>query len=128
MSNKSGIYLTVNNQEEMMESKVFDVEAAGLTLQFEFYTFDSIQEDLKKIFGDQVKQYNMSIYKKWSQIRQDQDQDKDRETKFLLILNSLLKKRQIKHMVLLAEKLIIIIQIFHYTMRKKMNVDLDAYS
>ena len=35
-----------------MESKVFDVEAAGLTLQFEFYTFDSIQEDLKKIFGD----------------------------------------------------------------------------
>ena len=34
-----------------MESKVFDVEAAGLTLQFEFYTFDSIQEDLKKIFG-----------------------------------------------------------------------------
>ena len=32
MSNKSGIYLTVNNQEEMMESKVFDVEAAGLTL------------------------------------------------------------------------------------------------
>ena len=55
MSNKSGIYLTVNNQEEMMESKVFDVEAAGLTLQFEFYTFDSIQEDLKKIFGDQVK-------------------------------------------------------------------------
>ena len=47
---------------------------------------------------------------------------------FLLILNSLLKKRQIKHMVLLAEKLIIIIQIFHYTMRKKMNVDLDAYS
>ena len=56
-----------------MESKVFDVNAAGLTLSFEFYTFDFIQDDLKKIFGDQVKvkQYNMSIYKKWSQIRQD---------------------------------------------------------
>ena len=109
-----------------MESKVFDVEAAGLTLQFEFYTFDSIQEDLKKIFGDQVKQYNMSIYKKWSQIRQDQD--KDRETKFFTYIKFFIEKRQIKHMVLLAEKLIIIIQIFHYTMRKKMNVDLDAYS
>ena len=47
-----------------MESKVFDVEAAGLTLQFEFYTFNSIQDDLKKIFGDQVQQYDMSIYKK----------------------------------------------------------------
>ena len=46
-----------------MESKVFDVEAAGLTLQFEFYTFNSIQDDLKKIFGDQVQQYDMSIYK-----------------------------------------------------------------
>ena len=45
-----------------MESKVFDVEAAGLTLQFEFYTFDSIQEDLKKIFGDQVKQYLSLIH------------------------------------------------------------------
>lgn len=55
----------------MMESKLFDVKAAGLTLSFEFYTFDSIQDDLKKIFGDQVKQYDMSIYKKWSQIRQD---------------------------------------------------------
>lgn len=54
-----------------MESKLFDVKAAGLTLSFEFYTFDSIQDDLKKIFGDQVKQYDMSIYKKWSQIRQD---------------------------------------------------------
>ena len=54
-----------------MESKVFDVKAAELTLSFEFYTFDSIQDDLKKIFGDQVKQYDMSIYKKWSQIRQD---------------------------------------------------------
>ena len=53
-----------------MESKIFDVEAAGLTLQFEFYTFDSIQDDLKKIFEGQVKQYDMSIYKKWSQIRQ----------------------------------------------------------
>ena len=91
MSNKSGIYLTVNNQEEMMESKVFDVEAAGLTLQFEFYTFDSIQEDLKKIFGDQVKQYNMSIYKKWSQIRQDQD--KDRETKFFTYIKFFIEKK-----------------------------------
>lgn len=62
----------------MMESKVFDVKATGLTLPFEFYTFDSIQDDLKKIFGDQVKPYDMSIYKKWSQIRQD----KDDETKF----------------------------------------------
>ena len=62
----------------MMESKVFDVKAAGLTLPYKFYTFDSIQDDLKKIFGDQVKQYDMSIYKKWSQIRQD----KDDETKF----------------------------------------------
>ena len=61
-----------------MESKIFDVEAAGLTLQFEFYTFDSIQDDLKKIFEGQVKQYDMSIYKKWSQIRQD----KNDETKF----------------------------------------------
>ena len=61
-----------------MESKVFDVEVAGLTLAFEFYTFDFIQEDLKKIFGDQVIQYDMSIYKKWSQIRQD---NKDK-TKF----------------------------------------------
>ena len=61
-----------------MESKVFDVEVAGLTLSFEFYTFDSIRDDLQKIFGDQVKQYNMSIYKKWSQIRQD---NKDK-TKF----------------------------------------------
>ena len=67
-----------------MESKVFDVEAAGLTLQFEFYTFDSIQEDLKKIFGDQVKQYNMSIYKKWSQIRQDQDKDSHKIKYFTL--------------------------------------------
>ena len=91
MSNKSGIYLTVNNQEEMMESKVFDVEATGLTLQFEFYTFDSIQEDLKKIFGDQVKQYNMSIYKKWSQIRQDQD--KDRETKFFTYIKFFIEKK-----------------------------------
>ena len=62
----------------MMESKVFDVEAAGLTLPYKFYTFDSIQDDLKKIFGDQVKQYDMSIYKKWSQIRQD----KNDETKY----------------------------------------------
>lgn len=61
-----------------MESKVFDVEAAGLTIAFEFYTFDSIQDDLKKIFRDQVKQYDISIYKKWSQIRQD---NKDK-TKF----------------------------------------------
>ena len=74
-----------------MESKVFDVEAAGLTLQFEFYTFDSIQEDLKKIFGDQVKQYNMSIYKKWSQIRQDQD--KDRETKFFTYIKFFIEKK-----------------------------------
>ena len=109
-----------------MESKVFDVEAAGLTLQFEFYTFDSIQEDLKKIFGDQVKQYNMSIYK--NGVKFVKIKIKTGKLNFLLILNSLLKKRQIKHMVLLAEKLIIIIQIFHYTMRKKMNVDLDAYS
>ena len=63
-----------------MESKIFDVEAAGLTLQFEFYTFDSIQDDLKKIFEGQVKQYDMSIYKKWSQIRQD----KNDETKFFI--------------------------------------------
>ena len=56
-----------------MESKVFDVEAAGLTLPYKFYTFDSIQDDLKKIFVDQVKQYDMSIYKKWSQIRQDKN-------------------------------------------------------
>lgn len=63
-----------------MESKVFDVKVAGLTLQFEFYTFDSILDDLKKIFGDQVQQYDMSIYKKWSKIRQD----KDGETKFFI--------------------------------------------
>ena len=52
-----------------MESKIFYVEAAGLTLPFEFYTLDSIQADLKNNFGDQVKQYDMSIYKKWSQIK-----------------------------------------------------------
>lgn len=46
-----------------MESKIFYVEAAGLTLPFEFYTLDSIQADLKNNFGDQVKQYDMSIYK-----------------------------------------------------------------
>ena len=92
-----------------MESKVFDVEAAGLTLQFEFYTFNSIQDDLKKIFGDQVQQYDMSIYKKWSQIRQD----KDGETKFFTYIKFFIEKIQIKHMVLLAEKLIIIVQIFH---------------
>ena len=102
MSNKSGIYLTVNNQEEMMESKVFDVEAAGLTLQFEFYTFDSIQEDLKKIFGDQVKQYNMSIYKKWSQIRQDQD--KDRETKFFTYIKFFIEKKTNKTYGLIGGK------------------------
>ena len=56
-----------------MESKVFDVEADGLTITYKFYIFDSIQDDLKKIFGDQVKQYDMSIYKKWSQIRQDKN-------------------------------------------------------
>ena len=50
----------------MMESKIFYVEAAGLTLPFEFYTLDSIQADLKNNFGAQVKQYDMSIYKKWS--------------------------------------------------------------
>ena len=61
-----------------MESKIFYVEAAGLTLPFEFYTLDSIQADLKNNFGAQVKQYDMSIYKKWSQIRQD---NKD-QTKF----------------------------------------------
>lgn len=61
-----------------MESKIFYVEAAGLTLPFKFYTLDSIQADLKNNFGDQVKQYDMSIYKKWSQIRQD---NKDK-TKF----------------------------------------------
>lgn len=61
-----------------MESKIFYVEAAKLTLPFEFYTLDSIQADLKNNFGDQVKQYDMSIYKKWSQIRQD---NKDK-TKF----------------------------------------------
>ena len=32
----------------------------------------------KNFFGDQVKQYDMSIYKKWSQIRQD----KNDKTKF----------------------------------------------
>lgn len=68
-----------------MESKVFDVEAAGLTFPFKFYTFDSIQDDLKN-FVDQVKQYDMSIYKngakfvKTKTIRQNS----------LLILNSLL--------------------------------------
>lgn len=60
-----------------MESKVFDVQAAGLTLQFEFYTFESIKDDLEKIFKDQVKVYDMSIYKKWSQIRQDNKCDVD---------------------------------------------------
>ena len=89
-----------------MESKIFDVEAAGLTLQFEFYTFDSIQEDLKFV--------KIKI--------------KTGKLNFLLILNSLLKKRQIKHMVLLAEKLIIIVLIFRYMMRKKMSVDLGVYS
>lgn len=85
-----------------MESKVFDVEAAGLTLQFEFYTFDSIQEDLKKIFGDQVKQYNMSIYKKWSQIRQDQD--KDRETKFFTYIKFFIEKKTNKTYGLIGGK------------------------
>lgn len=33
-----------------MESKVFDVEAAGLTFPFKFYTFDSIQDDLKNFW------------------------------------------------------------------------------
>lgn len=64
-----------------MESKVFDVKAAGLTLPFEFYTFDSIKDDLEKFFGKQVEQYDMSIYKKWSQIRQGR-QDQYNETKF----------------------------------------------
>ena len=55
-----------------MESKVFNVEVAGLTLLFEFYTFDSIKADLENIFGvRQVKSYDMTIYRKWSQIRQD---------------------------------------------------------
>ena len=54
-----------------MESKKFDVKAFGLTLQYEFYTFDFILKDLKEIFGkEEVQPYNMSIYKKWSQIRQ----------------------------------------------------------
>ena len=85
-----------------MESKVFDVNVAGLTLQFEFYTFDSIQEDLKKIFGDQVKQYNMSIYKKWSQIRQDQD--KDRETKFFTYIKFFIEKKTNKTYGLIGGK------------------------
>ena len=52
-----------------MGSKTFNVKAAGLTLPYEFYTFDDIQEDLKKTFGNQVKSYDMSIDNKWSQIR-----------------------------------------------------------
>ena len=83
-----------------MESKVFDVEAAGLTLQFEFYTFNSIQDDLKKIFGDQVQQYDMSIYKKWSQIRQD----KDGETKFFTYIKFFIEKKTNKTYGLIGGK------------------------
>ena len=83
-----------------MESKVFDVEAAGLTLQFEFYTFNSIQDDLKKIFGDQVQQYDMSIYKKWSQIRQD----KDGETKFFTYIKFFIEKNTNKTYGLIGGK------------------------
>ena len=58
--------------EKMMKSKVFNVEIAGLKLPFEFYTFDYIDTDLKKIFSEElVKTYDMSIWRKWSQIRKD---------------------------------------------------------
>ena len=83
-----------------MESKVFDVNVAGLTLQFEFYTFDSIQDDLKKIFGDQVQQYDMSIYKKWSQIRQD----KDGATKFFTYIKFFIEKKTNKTYGLIGGK------------------------
>ena len=83
-----------------MESKIFDVEAAGLTLQFEFYTFDSIQDDLKKIFEGQVKQYDMSIYKKWSQIRQD----KNDETKFFTYIKFFIEKKTNKTYCLIGGK------------------------
>ena len=83
-----------------MESKVFDVKVAGLTLQFEFYTFDSILDDLKKIFGDQVQQYDMSIYKKWSQIRQD----KDGETKFFTYIKFFIEKKTNKTYGLIGGK------------------------
>lgn len=59
-----------------MESKAFNVNVVGLELPFEFYTFDSIKADLESIFEvGQVKSYNMAIYRKWRQIRQDKFDD-----------------------------------------------------
>lgn len=92
-----------------MESKVFDVEAAGLTLQFEFYTFNSIQDDLKKFLEIKSNNTICQFIKNGAKFVKTRME----RLNFLLILNSLLKKIQIKHMVLLAEKLIIIVQIFH---------------
>ena len=87
-------------EKEMMESKVFDVKIVGLTLQFEFYTFDSILGDLQRIFGDQVKQYDMSIYKKWSQIRQG----KDDKTKFFTYIKFFIEKKTNKKYGLIGGK------------------------
>ena len=87
---------------QTIQSQTLFLIFEDVRLQFEFYTFDSIQEDLKKIFGDQVKQYNMSIYKKWSQIRQDQD--KDRETKFFTYIKFFIEKKTNKTYGLIGGK------------------------
>ncbi len=57
-----------------MDSKYFDIEIAGESLKFQFYTLEYIFKDLQKIFKDEsVKKYDLSpeTKEKWSQIRKD---------------------------------------------------------
>lgn len=83
-----------------MENKIFDAKIAGLTLPFKFYTFDSIKDDLKKVFEDRVKEYDMSIYRKWSQIRRG----KVAETKFFTYIKFFIDKETKKPYGLIGGK------------------------
>ena len=55
-----------------MNTKEFEVNYYGLKLKFTFYTFEYILTDLYKVFKkNYVTKYDLSIYRKWSQIRTD---------------------------------------------------------
>lgn len=60
-----------------MKRKEFDINFANINLKIGFYQYADILDDLKKTFGEKllVKEYDMTKYRKWSQIRQDKKND-----------------------------------------------------
>ena len=55
-----------------MESREFNIEVDGFSLEFEFFTYESIVKSLKEKFGeDHIKAYSMSAPNKWREIRKD---------------------------------------------------------